>query len=211
MKNGGWRLFAVVALLHVLIYCIFVDERYLVSAMQTEHALNQRVLGDEIAIAVHNRGQGWYESAFVQTGVAANVFGMYVPDAADWQAAGPALDGVGKPIFDWFEQRLRVLFTLMFVACLRIAAAFVWMPYMALVAAPCLIDGVLIRKIRQTTFDFQSPLRNSLGVSVVGLVATLVLLMILAPLPMPTFVAPICLAAIALAARLFIANLLKRT
>lgn len=211
MKNGGWRLFAAVALLHVLIYCVFVDERYLVSAMQTEHALNQRVLGDEIAITVHNRGQRWYEAAFVDTGVAANVFGMYVPDAADWQAAGPALDGVGKPIFDWFEKRLRVLFTLLFVACLRIAAALVWLPYLAFVAIPCIADGVLIRKIRQTTFDFQSPLRNSLGVGLVGLVATLVLLMILAPLPMPTFVAPISLTLVALAVRLFIVNLPKRT
>lgn len=210
MKNFSWKLFAFVALLHVLIYSVFVDESYVVGAMQKEHALNAQVIGDELAIATHNRGQGWYEAAVVSNGLAANVFAMYVPDAVDWQNAGSAMDGMGKPIFDWFEQRLRVLFSLIFLACLRISAALVWAPYMALVAVPLVVDGALVRKIRQTTFDFQSPLRHGYSAALVGVVATLFLLMIFAPLPMPAFVAPAFAAVVALATRTIIANLPKR-
>lgn len=166
-----------IVIVHAVLFAVFVRETWILDALSRERVVLRETFGEELAGSVQQRAERWFNEGLVDTGVVQNSFFVFLPTQPERQASAP-LEGFASPLFVWFEERLRVLWALVYHALHRWSALMAWLPYAGLVLVPFLLDGLLQRRIKQTNFDYTSPAAHSLGITLVALsiLATVVIL-----------------------------------
>ncbi len=118
-----------------------------------------------------------------------------------WDSAGFA---------DWLQGRVVVTWLWVGLVAYRLQVLMGWLlPGIPLTMAAYL-DGQLVREIRKYAFVAQSPIRHSLAVRVLWIVLSGLFAWMIVPLPMPAFLPPGLILAIAYALWLWVSNLQKR-
>jgi hypothetical protein len=209
MKQTDWRIILMVVLLHVILYAVFIGEAWVRESLAKENQMNRSMLGPEIAEHANARGDQWFTQHLVETEIIANSFRLFIP-TEEQKAKSARIETLGAPIFTWFEGRIRVMWTLVYQSYLRISTALVWFPYVLFIFIPWVIDGLVQRRIKQTNFDYASPLRYAMSIRLVALLLIAFFLMVFAPFPMPTLITPLFFIASSFAIGILVANTLKR-
>lgn len=190
MKHQGLKVIIAIVLVHVLLYAIFLNDRMITGTMVKEQSAVVDMIGDDAAARIRARGADWYEKVFVDTGVVENVFGMYVITDEQRQSERIIRSRATDLFFAWWEDRVRMMFTVFYQASVRLAYAAYWLPFGLIVALPWLIDGAVQRKIKQTNFDYSSPVRHRYSLYLVEVVVVSIFFLMFAPMPLPAWYVP---------------------
>lgn len=180
MWKYGWKVVLVVIFLHLLLYTVLVQESWLEKTMDAERHSNYAYLGDERASMAETRAANAFNAAFVNTGVMANSFRIFIPDDAQ-RANSKGLEHMGSGMFAWMETRIRATWTLVYQVFLRFSTAILWWPFLLLAVVPFLVDALMQRKVKATTFGLTSPSVQGLAARSIPLIVLSYALLMFSP------------------------------
>jgi len=176
----GWKLFFIVVLAHVILYAVFVQEEWLQATLQSEQEAHYAFLGENNAHYAEVRATNTFNRWFVGTGVMDQSLRIFVPTPEE-RARTRGMEGLGAQLFPWVESRIRALWTLVYQVFLRFSNALMWWPFLVLAATPFLIDALVVRRVKATTFGLTSPHLQGISARLVPLLLIGYLLLMFAP------------------------------
>lgn len=202
-------MWAILGLLYVIAFLTLAKEDWLTAQMRAEQDMARATLGQDRANAAIARAGTWYQHAFVDSGVQGNSFRLLVPTQQERQSRNLA-PGAGEPLWNYVEQRLRVLWTVVYNATVRLSLASEWLALALVAALAFTVDGLVGRKIKQTNFDYTSPARHRYSVLALDAGLAVFLLALFLPTAINPILIPAFFLLLAAAARVFMANVQKK-
>jgi hypothetical protein len=148
-------------------------------------------MGAETAELVLTSARSWYDTVFIETGLVQGSYELLLPDDASIRTTPELGKLAGSPLWPWVADRLDVVWQALYMAMQRISLLLAWWPFFAFVLVGAAIDGLLRRSIRQSGFDYPSPLAHRLAVRGMLWLGFLVILGLLAPLPVSPLAVPV--------------------
>ena len=167
-------------------------------------------LGAATAELVLTSARAWYGAVFVDTGLVQGSHALLLPDAASVRTTPELGKLAASPLWPWVADRLDVVWQGLYMAVQRIALLLAWWPFFAFVLVGAIVDGLLRRRIRQSGFDYPSPLAHRLAVRAMLSLGFLVTLGLLAPLPVSPLAAPIVGALVGIVLAVIVTQTQKR-
>jgi hypothetical protein len=157
-----------------------MEDRWLREAMGAEHAG-----------LIFTAARSWYGAVFVNTGLVQGSYDLLLPDDASISRT-PELGALAAtPLWPWVAERLDVIWQALYMAVQRLVLLLAWWPFFAFVLVGAITDGLLRRRIRQSGFDYPSPLAHRLAVRGLLWIGFLVTVGPLVPLPVPPLAVPV--------------------
>lgn len=207
-NERSWKKVAVIGLIYVIAFFVLAKESWVVEQMTQEQQMARLAMGEERAEAAIRRATGWYERTFVDSGIQANSFRLLVPNEEE-KRLDPKPQ-VSAPLWNFVEQRLRVLWTIIYQAQQRASMALVWVPVALLMMLAFGVDGMVARKIKQTNFDYTSPVRHRYSVLAIDAAVALFLLALFAPMAISPVALPAFFLLLAISLAILMANVQKK-
>jgi len=170
----------------------------------------RETMGHETAALVVASAQAWYATVFVDPGLIQGSYDLLLPDAASINDRPELGKLAASPLWPWVADRLDVIWQALYMAVQRIVLLLAWWPFLAFALVGATADGLLRRRIRQSGFDYPSPLAHRLAVRGMLWMGLLVTLGLLVPLPMPPLAVPVLASVLAAALSLFLTQTQKR-
>lgn len=212
--RSGWLWGLTVAVI------LFVMEFILLSALvptewsnrvqEQEAEWLEQTLGARTAQAIFERSDAWSERLFVHSGLMAGSYELLIPDDASVQRAPELGKLADSPVWPWIKDRLDVIWQSIALAVQRIVLLLAWWPFMAFALVGGILDGVLRRSIRQSGFDYPSPLAHRLAVGALLWIGVSLSLGLLLPVPIPVAVVPMIATIIAVVVGAMVTQTQKR-
>jgi len=163
-------------------------------AVRATEALSRRQDLGARAEWVEDMARGWFEGAFVATGLVAASYAFLLPDAAERRDAH-GLEPLGEgPLFGFVRGRLEVAWGMLALALERLAWLLAWGPLAGLATAAALADAGLRRRRREAGFTPPQALRHRLAAEGLRVLAWGVLYGLFLPWPWPAASALVVLA-----------------
>jgi hypothetical protein len=148
-------------------------------------------LGTESAAAIFATAHAWYGTVFVKTGLVAASYALLLPDAASVRSTPELGKLAASPLWGWVSGRLAVVWSSLYLAVQRIVMLLAWWPFLGFALLGATADGLLRRRIRQSGFDYPSPLAHRVAVQLLLGLGLVVALGLFAPLPIPPLAVPV--------------------
>jgi hypothetical protein len=189
MGKRGFGVVALIVLLHVVIYIVFVGQEWLMAGRAREAQMNATFYTPEVSASAEARGREWFTTLFVDTGVVGAMWSAMIPTEEDKRK--PGMRDFAGSLFTWWETRLQTMWTVVYVALVRVAHLLLWWPYGLFVLAPFVLDGWVIRRIKQTDFSFASPLSHRMSLYLLQGIALGYFCAIFLPFALPPVLLPI--------------------
>jgi hypothetical protein len=167
-------------------------------------------MGTETAEMILASAAGAYRWAFVDTGLVEGSYDLLLPDDASIRARPELGKLADSPLWPWLGQRLDVIWQSLYMAMQRAVLLLAWWPFLAFALVGGVADGLLRRRIRQSGFDYPSPLAHRLAVRAMLWMGFLVALGLLVPLPVPPLAVPTVGASLGIALAVMLAQTQKR-
>lgn len=208
MKMPLWMVCFIVAA-EMLVILVFVPGRWTEQVIAREAQMIERHLGAEARDYVKARASGWYHASVIHTGIYPSLHRLLIPSAEEAQRSR-GMQRLGAPLFAWLEERLGALMQVIYQIYTRFALLTLWLPYMALLLVPALLDGYLRRRIKLTNFDYASPFWNRYGLRGVLLIGQGVLIAFIAPVALNPALLPVVMMLVCVLLGVFVGNLQKR-
>jgi uncharacterized membrane protein YoaK (UPF0700 family) len=92
----------------------------------------------------------------------------------------------------------------------RIVMLLAWWPFLGFALVGAIADGLLRRRIRQSGFDYPSPLTHQMAVQLLLGLGLVVSLGLFAPLPLPPLAVPVVAIVLAVAVSVLLTQMQKR-
>jgi len=167
-------------------------------------------MGDETAALVVASAHAWYGTVFVDPGLIQGSYDLLLPDEASLNDRPELGKLAASPLWPWVADRLDVIWQALYMALQRIALLLAWWPFHAFALVGATADGLMRRRIRQSGFDYPSPLAHRLAVRGMLWMGFLVTLGLLVPLPVPPLAVPVLAIMLAAALSLLLTQTQKR-
>lgn len=194
---------------YMMLYVVFVDEVYLNRLVESEQRLNAQFYSPELATASSDRATRWFNAAFIDTGIMAHSFEPFVPTEAQITRT-KGLEDFGRPVFDWFDARIRAWWTLIWSAFTRVSSVLLWAPFALFLIAPWVVDGFVQREIRKHTFDYASPIQQRYAMRALTSLPLLFIVFLIAPIPLHPLATPILALAVGMLLQRAVKHFMKR-
>jgi hypothetical protein len=208
-KSMGWRMLIVFSLVFVVVYAIVVQEAWLQATISRERQTNIAVLGEDRAIGAERNATGIYNALFVRTGMVKKSFDLFVPSDAQ-RAASQGLETLGEKVFLFVDTRLRAMWTMIYQVIVRLCVAATWWPFVVLALIPCMVDALVSRQIKASSFALTSPHFQGIAVRAVPVLAILLALAMISPLLLHPIWTPVVVSIVAGLAWVAISQFVKR-
>ncbi|MGH0003625.1 DUF4400 domain-containing protein [Pseudovibrio ascidiaceicola] len=195
--------------LQILAIVILIPGNWTHKAVTSELALIESGLGEETANWVQDRASSWYVTAFIDTGIQEEAYRLLIP-TAEQKRRSVGLENMGDWWFPLVEDRLNGLFATIYHLLIRVSLFVVWSPYMALIFAPALFDGWMMRSVKQTNFQYASPVVHRYGVRGVAFVVFAMVFAFTLPIALDPRIIPVALILVAICLGLIVSNMQKR-
>lgn len=210
-KSGfiaGFSLFALIVLAEALCFLV-VDFDDVYRIVENEDKTTMALVGKEQRDWVRQTAENIHVSVFYDTGVWPGLQKLLAPPPRD---PSKILDEFGRDnFFPYVEGRLRVINLALYLATYRVASLLTWLPVLAVFFVPLLMDAHYTRKKKQYNFQYASPTVQRIGIRTVAfMVATIMPLLLVSPLPIPPHAAPLMVLLVAFAIWAMVRNLPKR-
>lgn len=193
-----------------IVIAALISESWSYQVITKEQAMAHAYLGTATARQIKDDADRVYNRLFIDSGVVATIDKYFVPTEESRRRSG-ALAELGRDnVFPIVEERLNVIWASVYQMIYRLTGFLIWLPYLSLFFLPSLIDGLMVRQIKKTNFDYASPLLHRTAMYAIVVTAYLLLLALFAPVPLPPWLIPIAGAIIAMAMGLLAANTQKR-
>ncbi|WP_300971251.1 DUF4400 domain-containing protein [Thiocapsa sp.] len=195
--------------LELILFASFIPSDWAYGVEQTERRELVETLGADAAQAIVARGARWYDTLFVETGIAPWTYRLVATGPG--VESGYGLEPIGaSPAWAWLRGRLDVIWGAFAQALRRIALLLAWWPFMAIVLAAAIGDGWLRRRIRQYGFVYASPLAHHTALRILLALWLIVGLLLFAPIAMPVLAVPVLGVASALCMAFVVTNTQKQ-
>lgn len=204
-----WFLVALVLVIELAVVMILVPGDYTKKAIEKEAVYIENSLGKQTRIWVFQKAGGWYQTSIINSGFKREVYRMLIP-TEEAKANSKGLETFGDWWFDLAEDRAGSLMLLIQQFYMRLALMVIWSPYMLLLLVPALYDGIQTWKIKQTNFDYASPVIHRYSSRLIGYSFAGMLLVFFLPFAIPPSVTPVILMAICVSFGLMVGNYQKR-
>lgn len=198
-----------VVLIVGLVAGLLIEERTVQNVVASERQSNYAFLGQSAAIA-EARAERWYQTLFVKTGVTQFTFDLTAGAREDSGTDIKAVDEFAGKGVEWWNARMRVMWSIAFQFMVRISNLIIWLPLAALVVAPFLVDAMVVRKVKQTNFSIASPHMQIFGVKAMFWIVLGFLLLQLMPFTVHPAWAPLGIAAFSFSTWMGISHFAKR-
>lgn len=194
----------------ILMILVVVPNAWLDTAHAKEYEWTSTLMGEETAVWIRDRAEGWYDSMFVETKVESSIYNFFVPSEAE-RAKSKGFESLGNMWATFMGNRGAALHKVLQMFLERVGHLVVWLPFMVVVFVPSAWDGYMTWRIKRTNFDYASPFLNKHGHTLAVLGFMLVLVGIIVPAPIPPLIIPvICLLVLPVIGIWIIGNLPKR-
>ena len=210
MFGATWYKALIIIGVYVTFYMLLIGEEYLNRMVQRESAINRQYFTTEIVDQSEERATRWFTKTFVDTGVMAHSFDMFIPTQEEIDRT-PTLDPeFGQPIFGWFERRVRAWWTLIWSSYTRASALLIWLPLVPLFIIPWAVDGWTQRQRRKHTFEIASATRQHVSIMALTAIPLLLVAVITSPILLHPMFAPLMLLASGALIYAVMSNFMKR-
>lgn len=181
-----WTLLAELLLLLVLI-----PNHWLQKVVDKENDMLRSEMGRPSAEWVIDKGESWYDTLFVETGINYEVYRFFIPSQQE-RAASKGMENLGATSwFPWVEGRGDALATILQQSLQRIALLKTWMLFFILMVIPFVWDGLMAWKIKQYSFRHASTATHSMAMTSIGVITLGTLIGLFVPAPLPPVAIPI--------------------
>lgn len=196
----------VLLLLEGIVVVLLVPPTLVTNAANVEEALIARSLGADAAENISSRARDTFDSWFVETGVLAESFQMFVPSEKA-KRASTGIETLAQGLFDLVRRRLESFWNLVFVGIQRAYGFVVWLPMLLPFIVAAAFDGATVRRVKLLTFGMTSAPRY--GAAMHGLVVLLFAPLYYAawPFPVTPLLVPVWFIALAMVIKTLVANL----
>jgi hypothetical protein len=199
-------IWGVLLILEGIVVILLVPPTLIVNAAYKEEAVLSETLGSDVAESISVRSKDTFNSWFVDTGVMAESFNLFVPtEASKRQSVG--LETLAEGLFEMVRRRLEAAWNLIFVGIQRFYAFGIWFPLLLPFLVACAFDGATLRRVKLLTFGISSAPIYGAAVHSLIILAFFPLYYAAWPFAAHPLLVPIWFIAIALALRTMIANL----
>lgn len=193
MDFKTFRVLAIVFFFYVVGAMLLVPESWLLGNMTKERDAAYRVLGEPQAQFAEARAQTYFQHAFVDSGVMRQSFATLLPsDEQIAQAKG--FERKVNEIFPIVKSRLQACWTMVYQLFLRVSISLVWWPLAILLSIPVLVDAIVIRKVKATTFGLTSPQLQMIALRLILIVMIAYVVLLFAPITIHPLWVPAMLA-----------------
>jgi hypothetical protein len=209
MPRSLW-LSLVIWLVEVLFVAALVSDEWLRSVQRAEDAMIVQYLGKEKDAEVQRAAKDWFQTLFVRTGIQDSIWHYFIPTEAE-RLGSTGFEDVGRDhLFPFIAARLQVLWDSVYQTMRRFFLLLSWWPFLLAAIAPFAVDGLAQRKIKQSNFDYSSPLAHRYSLyAILGMFYVLLIGLTL-PFPIPPQAVPIAWIGVAVALNVYLAHTQKR-
>jgi hypothetical protein len=159
---------------------------------------------------IRRRADRAFENLFVRTGIRETVRHYFIPTEAE-RLGSRGFEDVGRDgFFPFLAGRLQVLWESVYQTLRRFYRLLAWWPFLVAALLPWALDGLVRRKIKQSNFDYSSPLAHRYALYVILGTAYGLLVGLTLPFAVPPEVIPVALAVAAGAGNVYLAHTQKR-
>lgn len=195
--------------IQLVLVLIFVPGEWTERVIEREAVKTRQLLGAETQRWIHETAQGWYDTTMIDSGVYQAMHRHVIPSPEE-RAASRGMENLGNTIFAWAEERLGAMMRVIYQVYSRAAMALLWMPYLLILLIPAIVDGTMRWKIKQTNFDYASPVVSRYGIRGIFVIGQIALIAFVAPLALNPLLLPLGMMLIAVMLGLTMANYQKR-
>ncbi|NJD07941.1 MAG: DUF4400 domain-containing protein [Methylococcaceae bacterium] len=197
-------------ILEVVLVTALVSDQWLKTVERTEARLVVDYFGAHKDLEIRVSARYWFNHLFVETGVRAQIHHYFIPTEQERQQSYGFEDFGRDTVFAFIESRLIVLWDSVYQMMHRGFLLLAWWPFLAAAAVPFAVDGLVRRKIKQSNFDYTSPLAHRYSFYAILGTLYVLLLGLTLPFPVPPQAMPAGCIAIALALSIYFAHTQKR-
>jgi hypothetical protein len=190
-------------------YVALVSDSWVKNRISAERALNYQVLGDAATMA-ERRGTAWFQRAFLHSGLVASSYQLVEGPGIDQEATGAAVSGMFDGVADWMGERTEVLWLMLYELCVRLSTCLLWWQYAAIVMIPFVIDAMVARRVKQSSFFHTSPHVFRIARFVIGWSPAVFFFMLFAPTVLSPRVMPLMIVVLAVSIWAGIAQFAKK-
>lgn len=201
---GMTRTIIAIVLLQMAVLFLYDTKNYMTDLIKHERALNRAVIGAEGEARLKDGANALFTGVFITPGL----YGA----AQAWADTTGSINRSDLEAHsrNWLKQQLDSVWMLMWTMSYRAVGIFVWM----LLAIPMIVamfaDAWLFREIRKWRYELTSPFTQNVHEKASHWLMGLVIYLPFAPIPMPSWVAPLALLLVTFMMRGAMAHLQKR-
>ena len=197
-------------LLEIFFVAALVSDDWLHSVQRTEDAMIVRYLGEAKDAELRRTAQNWFNQLFVRTGARETVYRYFIPSEQERQGSVGFQDVGRENLFPFIAGRIQVLWDSVHQTLRRFFLLLAWWPFLLAVMVPFAVDGLARRKVKQSNFDYSSPLAHRYSFFAMLGILYLLLVGLTFPFPVPPQTVPVAFMAIALAMNVYLVHTQKR-
>lgn len=200
----GWLAFLVAT--ELVLVAFLIPEATLNRLWEVEHQRAMAWVGEEAVTSMDETARSWYRAVVIDSGLQAGLHDLLIDR---WKEQGElAVDDRG--FGDWFAGRLNALWLAVAIALYRVAVVAVWFPPLIPVIAAVAWDAWFQRRIYQHRFRHPSPALYTAARWKFIILAGILMLTPLLPIPLPGFWVPLGVLLVAIMGWIGFVNLRKR-
>jgi hypothetical protein len=194
-KSGGeisisW-LGAWVFLIQLLVILVFVPNTWLSKVYEKETGMLEETFGFQTSTHIVDKGNAMYSTAFIYSGVNAQVYNFFFPSDAD-RRRSIGLENLGSnswyPLINSMGITVKIVLILLFQ---RLSQILTWLPFFVMVLLPALWDGYMTWKLKYYSFRYASPWFHRFAMHSIKLLIISLLIGFFLPLPIHPMILPI--------------------
>lgn len=155
MKKPLWVV-VLILVAELAVVLLLVPGDWTAQTVKKEEQLIESHLGSRARTWIYGKADDWYQSAMVDSGFSAGMYYVLIP-TDEQKANSKGMESMGSWWFEWVEGRITAFREMTYQFMARAALLAVWAPYMLLLLIPALYDGIMVRNIKRSNFDYSSP------------------------------------------------------
>ena len=132
-------------------------------AIKRESVLVEQSLGVEARDWIQSKASTWFRSSVIDSGFYEGMYQTLIPSEEERQKS-KGMQDMGQGWFVWVKGRMEAFVNVIYQFYTRLALLSAWAPYMLILFAPAVYDGMMTWRIKRTNFDYASPVLHRYSV-----------------------------------------------
>jgi len=206
MLVRAFLIWGIILLIESIVVILVVPPTLIVNAAHNEEALIAGTLGEDVAESLATKARANFDSWFVDTGIMAESFHLFVPTEANKRKSA-GLETLAEGLFEVVRRRMESLWNLLFVAIQRGHGFAMWLPMLLPFSIAAAYDGATVRRVKLLTFGISSAPIYGAAMHAIVILAFFPLYYAAWPFAVTPLVVPIWFIALSLCVKTLIGNL----
>ncbi|MDT0618569.1 MAG: DUF4400 domain-containing protein [Salinisphaeraceae bacterium] len=196
-------------LCEVLVVAAFFSPDSVVENLRREQRMTRASFGDVTEQHVRQAADGWFTSAFHDTGIVRHSFQLFIP-TQEAREKSTGLEDLGSEAFPWFRRRMETVWNGIYQSLYRFSVLLEVLPFMLPLIIPAIVDGFMTREVKKRTYGYASPIRYYASMHAVAALIVAIPAYLVFPLPVPPLFVPLWAVSVAIILAVMTSNIQKK-